>query len=140
MKMHKSWTGMDLKSFATTHGYCPLCASYHDLHTYGQLIYCTLNDVELTGWDLNLYNKLATEPESVDINGYNSIKDRLIQRKLVRTLPLIIERRADLLQKIQMENQKQKVQVVEKIVEVPAPRQRPRKGDWNAIADYMGLP
>lgn len=138
MNIHSSWSDMELGSFTKTHGYCPLCATYHDLHADNGLIYCVFNDIQLTGWDINLYNKLATEPSSVDINQYASVKDRLIRAKLVKTLPLIIERRVDLLRKVASEKAKPQQQQ-QPIVVVQENQFPTNKRYWNRVGDCLGL-
>lgn len=135
MNMHPSWSDMALSEFGKTHGYCPLCATYHDLYTDSGLLYCIANDINLSGWDVSLYNLLATSPESVDINMYNDVRNRLVKNKLVRTLPIIIERRAALLQRIRKAEQPQ-TQEVKVVVQQP----KFSGGYWNRVADYMGLP
>ena len=127
---------MELNAFTKTHGYCPLCATYHDLYADSGLIYCVLNDIQLTGWDINLYSKLSTDPSSVDINEYSSVGDRLIRVKLVKTLPIIVERRIDLLGRIEKRQvaKTQPIVIVQKNIGPPL-----EKGYWNQVADYMGI-
>lgn len=89
----------------------------------------------MSGWDLTLYNKLATNPQSIDINEYTDVKYRLIRNKLIKTLPMIIERREALISRVEKAKE-DNVKEVKVIVQQP----RFRGGDWNRAADYMGLP
>ena len=60
----------------------------------------------------------------------------MIRVKLVKTLPIIVERRIDLLGRIEKRQvaKTQPIVIVQKNIGPPL-----EKGYWNQVADYMGI-
>lgn len=138
--LHNSWSDLEWKTFQTVHGFCPLCCTYHDLFVDRALYYCPQNDVDASGWDAGLYNKLITSPQTVDINEYNDLKYRTMKAKLLKTLPFMIQKRTALDAQIETAKSKSQKVIVERVRPVVINRQPMYdQGYWNRVADSFGF-
>ena len=143
MNIHPTWQDLEWQKFKKTHGFCPLCASYHDLYVDSGLVYCIQNDVGHSGWPADVYQKLCVNPMSFDINQYNDMKFRTLKQRLILTLPTIIEKRTKHDRRIEeqeRETQQPQVIVQEVIREVPAAPVRPRfdRTYWSRVSAVLG--
>lgn len=92
IQMHKSWVDLDWRSFQHIEKFCPLCDKTHTLFLDAGVFYCPLNSVELSGWDINLYQKISGDPRDVDLSvEYQEVKDRVVRKMLLKTLPIMID-------------------------------------------------
>lgn len=133
--MNANWCFFDWKNFAQTHGYCPLCSTYHTLFLDNELYYCPANLVKMSGWTYDLYIKLTTNPYCVKISEYNKPEDKSLKELLLKTLPLIIERRALAIEKVEeykRKTQRPQVIVRESVQKVNFPKD---KGYWNRVSE-----
>lgn len=141
-RLHNSWSDMEWRTFQTVHGFCPLCCEYHDLFLERNLYYCPQQNVNDSGWTAELYNKLITSPQSVDISQYSDVKYRTIRSTLLRTLPFMIENRAKLDSKIESaKNKASNPQVIIQKVQPLVLNRQPvyDQGYWNRVADSFGF-
>lgn len=137
-RLHSSWSDMEWRTFQTVHGFCPLCCEYHDLFLERNLYYCPQQNVNDSGWTAELYNKLITSPQSVDISQYSDVKYRTIRSTLLRTLPFMIESRTKLDAKAQPRQVIREV-VVQKVVQPLDTHPKFDRNYWSRVGAVLGL-